>query len=144
MPESDGATVNFRVGSLVHCLSTDKRCRGAVSSLGKTDSRDDPEMLMQELQSLLAADNWESALCNKSVEDLLSRLDTAQHGSAPDRCQPRRRPAAPHGTSEQPAIDREPSLARYRRDHGPDHRPLVMARFVVGGHCRRNLSAVCE
>jgi hypothetical protein len=83
MPEGEGATVNFRVGSLVHCLSTDKRCRGAVSSLGKTDSRDDSEMLMQELQGLLAAANRESALCNKSVEDLLSKLDTAQRGSAP-------------------------------------------------------------
>lgn len=83
MPESEGATVNFRVGSLVHCLSTDKRCRGAVSSLGKAESRDNPDMIMQELQSLLAAANRESVLCNKSVEDLLSKLDIAQRGSAP-------------------------------------------------------------
>jgi archaellum component FlaC len=83
MPEGEGATVNFRIGNLVHCLSTDKRCRGAVSSLGKAESRNGSEMVMQELQSLLAAANRESALCNKTVEDVLSRLDTAQRGSAP-------------------------------------------------------------
>lgn len=83
MPEGEGATVNFRVGSLVHCLSTDKRCRGAASSLGKTESRDAPEALLKELQGLLAAANRDTAICNKRIEDLLSRVDTAQRGSAP-------------------------------------------------------------
>ena len=83
MPEGEGATVNFRVGNLVHCLSTEKRCRGAVSSLGKTDSQDAPEGLLKELQSLLAAANRETALCNTRVEDLLSKLGSAQRGSAP-------------------------------------------------------------
>ncbi|MBA4096818.1 MAG: hypothetical protein C0484_08635 [Rhodospirillum sp.] len=85
MPEGQGATVNFRVGSLVHCLSANKRCRGSPSSLGKSASRDAPdtEALLKQLQSLLVAANREAAACNKRVGDLLSKLDTAQRGSAP-------------------------------------------------------------
>lgn len=83
MPEGEGATVNFRVGNLVHCLSTDKRCRGAASSLGKTESRNaaDPEALLKQMQGLLAAANREAAACNTRVEDLLSKADTAQGGA---------------------------------------------------------------
>jgi len=83
MPEGQGATVQFRVGSLVHCLSADKRCRGAASSLGKSASRDAPEALLKQLQSLLIAANREAAACNKRVEDLLATADTAPRGSAP-------------------------------------------------------------
>ena len=85
MPEGQGATVQFRVGNLVHCLSADKRCRGAASSLGKSASRDapDPEALLKQLQSLLAAANRETAASNKRVADLLSTADTAPRGSAP-------------------------------------------------------------
>jgi chaperonin cofactor prefoldin len=85
MPEGEGATVNFRIGSLVHCLSTDKRCRGAASSLGKSASRDaaDPEALLKQLQSQLTAANREAAACNRRIEDLLAKSDTAQRGSAP-------------------------------------------------------------
>ena len=83
MPEGQGATVNFRVGNLVHCLSANKRCRGAASSLGKSASRDapDPEALLKQLQSLLTAANREAAACNKRVEDLLAKVDTAQSGA---------------------------------------------------------------
>jgi chaperonin cofactor prefoldin len=75
IPEGEGATVNFRVGNLVHCLSTNKRCRGAVSSLGKTASHDapDPDLLLKQLHSLAAAANRETATCNKRVEELLAK-----------------------------------------------------------------------
>jgi chromosome segregation ATPase len=83
MPGGDGATVNFRVGNLVHCLSTSKRCRGGDSSLGKVASRDapDPEATLKQLGSLLIAANRETASGNKSVEDLLAKLATAQGSS---------------------------------------------------------------
>jgi chaperonin cofactor prefoldin len=83
MPAGEGATVNFRVGNLVHCLSTDKGCRGAASSLGKTESRNapDPEALLKQMQSLLVVANREAAACNKRVEDLLSEADMAQGGA---------------------------------------------------------------
>ena len=83
MPEGQGATVNFRVGNLVHCLSADKRCRGATSSLGKNASRDapDPEALLNQLQSLLTAANREAAACNKRVEELLAKATAAQSGA---------------------------------------------------------------
>ena len=82
MPEGEGATVSFRVGNLVHCLSTDKRCRGAASSLGKTASRDalDPEVLLKQLDSLVSAANRETATCNKQVEDLLAKATAVQGG----------------------------------------------------------------
>lgn len=83
MPEGQGATVQFRVGDLVHCLSADKRCRGAASFLGKGASRDAPEALLKQLQSLLAAANRETAACNKRIEDLLSKATAAQGGSSP-------------------------------------------------------------
>jgi chaperonin cofactor prefoldin len=76
MPEGQGATVNFRVGNLVHCLSADKRCRGAASSLGKSASRDAPEALLKQLQSLLVAANREAVACNKRVEELLANAST--------------------------------------------------------------------
>jgi chaperonin cofactor prefoldin len=82
MPEGEGVTVNFRVGSLVHCLSAGKRCRGAAFSLGKGASRDapDPEALLKQLQSLLTAANREAAACNKRVEDLLAKATATQGG----------------------------------------------------------------
>ena len=83
MPSGDGATVTFRIGNLVHCLSTNKRCRGADSSLAKVTSRDvpDPEATLKQLGSLLTAANRETANGNKSVEDLLAKLVTAQGSS---------------------------------------------------------------
>ena len=78
MPEAEGATVSFRVGNLVHCLSTSKRCRGAASSLGKTPSRDapDPDALLKRLHGLVSAANRETATCNKQVEELLAKATT--------------------------------------------------------------------
>jgi hypothetical protein len=81
MPDGQGATVNFRVGDLVHCLSADKRCRGAASSLSKMDSRDAPDALLKEMRSLLAAANRETALCNKRVDELLAKAAATQGGS---------------------------------------------------------------
>jgi hypothetical protein len=83
-PEGEAATVNFRVGNLVHCLSTGKRCRGAVSSLAKTASRDapDPDHLLQQLHGLATAANREAVACNKRIEDLLARA-TAVAGGPP-------------------------------------------------------------
>jgi chaperonin cofactor prefoldin len=80
----DGATVNFRIGNLVHCLSTNKKCRGGDSSLAKVASRDapDPEATLKQLGSLLIAANRETASGNKSAEDLLAKLATAQGSSA--------------------------------------------------------------
>ena len=85
MPEGQGATVNFRVGNLIHCLSADKRCRGAASSLGRSASRDgpDPEALLKQLQSLLVAANREATACNKRVEELLAKATAAQGGAPP-------------------------------------------------------------
>jgi len=80
MPEGEGATVNFRVGNLVHCLSTNKRCRGAASSLGKTPSRDDPDALLTQLHSVVTAANREAATCNKQVEELLAKATATQGG----------------------------------------------------------------
>jgi hypothetical protein len=75
MPEGEGTTVNFRVGNLVHCLSTNKRCRGAASSLGKTPSRDapDPDEILKQLHGVVNAANRETATCNKAVEELLAK-----------------------------------------------------------------------
>jgi len=84
MPDGQGATVNFRVGNLVHCLSADKRCRGAASSLSKMDSRDAPDALLKEMQSLLAAANRETALCNKRVDELLAKAAATQGSPATD------------------------------------------------------------
>lgn len=83
MPEGEGATVNFRVGDLVHCLSTEKRCRGGTSSLGRSETRDAAEPRLKELQSLLAVAGRETVLGNKAVEDLLSGLGSAPRGSVP-------------------------------------------------------------
>jgi hypothetical protein len=84
LPEGEGATVSFRVGNLVHCLSTNKRCRGAASSLAKTASRDapDPELLLKQLDSLVTAANREAASCNKRTEELLAKAASAQGGPA--------------------------------------------------------------
>ena len=84
VPEGEGATVNFRVGNLIHCLSTNKRCRGGVSSLGKTAARDapDPDLLLKELHSLVTAANRETATCNNRVDDLLGKAAAAQGGPA--------------------------------------------------------------
>ena len=59
MPEGEGATVSFRIGNLVHCLSTSKRCRGAASSMGKAPSRNapDPDALLKQLYGLVTAAN---------------------------------------------------------------------------------------
>lgn len=78
MPEGVGATVSFRVGNLVHCLSTSKRCRGAASSLGKTPSREapDPDALLKQLHGLMTAANRETATCNTQVEELLAKATT--------------------------------------------------------------------
>jgi hypothetical protein len=83
MPEGQGATVNFRVGNLVHCLSADKRCHGKASSLAKSASRDgsDPEALLKQMQSRLVSANREAAACNKRVEDLLAKATATQGGS---------------------------------------------------------------
>jgi uncharacterized phage infection (PIP) family protein YhgE len=82
MPESGGATVNFRVGNLAHCLSTSKRCRGAASSLGEMASREapDPDQLLKQLHSLVAAANREAAACNKEVDQLLARASAVPGG----------------------------------------------------------------
>jgi len=82
MPEGEGATVSFRVGNLVHCLSTDKRCRGASSSLGKTPSRDAPDLdlLLKQVHSMATAAKREAATCNKGVEELLAKATAAQGG----------------------------------------------------------------
>lgn len=78
MPEGEGATVSFRVGNLVHCLSTSKRCRGAASSMGKTPSRNapDPGALLKQLYGLVAAATRETATCNQQVEELLAKATT--------------------------------------------------------------------
>ena len=80
MPEDGGATVNFRVGDLVHCLSTSKRCRGAASSLGKMASPDAPDALLKQLHSLAVAANREAAACNKRIEDLLAQAAATPGG----------------------------------------------------------------
>ena len=92
LPDGAGATVTFRVGNLVHCLSTIKRCRGAVSSLGKTASREapDPDVLLKQLQSLVIVANRDTATCNTRVEELLARAASMPGGP-------------PTGTAEQKA-----------------------------------------
>ena len=84
MPAGGDPTVNFRIGNLIHCLSTGKRCRGAASSLAKTPSRDapDPDQLLQQLHSLATAADREAAACNKRIEELLARA-TAVAGGPP-------------------------------------------------------------
>jgi chaperonin cofactor prefoldin len=92
LPKGEGATVTFRVGSLVHCLSTIKRCRGAASSLGKAASREapDPDALLKQLHSLVTVANRETAGCNKRVEELLGKAASMPGGP-------------PTGTAEQKA-----------------------------------------
>lgn len=82
LSESQGATITFRVGNLVHCLSTIKRCRGAASSLGKTASREapDPDVLLTQLHSLVTVANRETAGCNKRVEELLAKAASLPGG----------------------------------------------------------------
>lgn len=84
MPESGGATVNFRVGNLVHCLSTAKRCRGAVSSLAATASREapDPDPLLKQLHSLVVATHREATACNKRIDELLAKATAVPAGPA--------------------------------------------------------------
>jgi hypothetical protein len=83
LPKGEGATINFRVGNLVHCLSTIKRCRGAVSSLANVASRDTPEpdSLLKQLHSLLTASHRETEACNKRIEDLLAKAASTPGGS---------------------------------------------------------------
>jgi len=78
MPVGEEATVSFRVGNLVHCLSTSKRCRGAASSLGKAPSRDapEPDALLKQLHGLATAANRETVTCNKQIEELLAKATT--------------------------------------------------------------------
>lgn len=82
LPKGEGATVTFRVGNLVHCLSTIKRCRGAASSLGKAASREapDPDALLKQLHSLVTVATRETAGCNKRVEELLAKAAAVQGG----------------------------------------------------------------
>ena len=82
LPKGEGATVSFRVGNLVHCLSTIKRCRGSASSLAKTAAQDapDPDALLKQLHGLLIAANRETAACNKRAEELLAKAASTPGG----------------------------------------------------------------
>jgi chaperonin cofactor prefoldin len=90
LPKGEGATVSFRVGNLVHCLSTIKRCRGAASSLAKAASRGDPDALLKQLHLQVTTANREMAACNKRVEELLAKAASLPGGP-------------PTGTAEQKA-----------------------------------------
>jgi len=73
---ADGAMVVFRVGNLIHCLSTKAQCGGKSSSLTKAKTVPVPSAAeaVKPLKDSLIAASKQAVASNRAIENFLSNL----------------------------------------------------------------------
>ena len=81
---ADGAMVVFRVGNLIHCLSTKAQCGGKSSSLTKAKTGPVPSAVeaVKPLKDSLIAASKQAATSDKAMDSLLSALKAALDDSS--------------------------------------------------------------
>lgn len=78
---ADGATVVFRVGNLIHCLSTKNLCNGKISSLTKitVNNIQNAEDTVIAVKDLLVVINKNSKTNNDDIEEFISELKSIRN-----------------------------------------------------------------